>query len=178
MKFILKITLCALSYFVCHLIVVWSFPVSRGLMASLAVPSLSVVAGFLIGAVGIFLGSLGNLYSLLKLKKITDSNTIDDMKQLLMRISATTREVKQNVYFVTLALLGILLIPFICASNIPYMQWPIQISWLSKPIVLTSVVLWLSVLVFWAIIDCIGAMFLLHKHYETAITHWILGNQR
>jgi hypothetical protein len=178
MKTITKIFLFLFTYATSHTIVVLAYPASKALVASLTAPSLAVVAGLLIGAVGVFLGSFGNLYAVLKSTAERDPERLAGMNDLVSKISRTTNEVKQNVFFVMAVLAATLILPFLAVSNIPAMTWPFQPHWLSKTIVFTSLNLWLTILAFVAIFDCIGAMFLLHRHYEEAIKEWLNRSNR
>jgi len=173
MKAFQKILIFVSTFVAAHFLILWSYPTSKTLVESLTAPSLGVVAGLLIGAVGVFLGSLGNLYAVLKSTTKPNHVQLSNLNDLLDHISLTGKEVKENVFFVLAVLAATLLLPIIGVSDIPGITWPFQISWLSKPIVFTTLNLWLTVLAFIAIFDCVGAMFLLHHHYETAIKEWI-----
>ena len=174
MKQFSKVTaLFVASYMISHTVVLWSFPKSKELVEALTAPTLGVVAGLLIGAVGVFLGSLGNLYAVLKTNTSTDEEHLSQLNDLLTKISQTAKEVKHNVFFVLAVLCATLLLPFLGISDIPGMSWPFQADWLAKQIVFAALNLCLTALAFVAIFDCVGAMFLLHHHYEAAITEWL-----
>lgn len=173
MKRLRKILIFNATYIICHIIVVFSHPISTKLVDSLTAPSLGVLAGLLIGAVGVFLGSLGNLYAVLKSTTPPGNEPILTLNALLEKITKTGKEVKENVFFVLAVLATTLILPFIAVIDIPDVSWPFQVSWLSKQIVFTTINLWLTLLAFIAIFDCVGAMFLLHQHYESAIKEWL-----
>lgn len=168
-----KILIFCASYILCHIVIVYSYPTSSKLVDSLTAPVLGVLAGLLIGAVGVFLGSLGNLYAVLKSTTRPEGEHLSTLNDLLNKITLTGKEVKENVFFVLAVLAVTVVLPFIVVIDIPNVSWPFQISWLSKQIVSNTIVLWLTVLAFIAIFDCVGAMFLLHQHYESAVKEWL-----
>jgi len=132
----------------------------------LALPSLGILAGLLIGAVGVFLGSLGNLYTVMKLDNSINKEKLNDF---FVFIKKTVKEVKHDVMFTIISIGLSLLLPFFINIDLPFITWPFQSWWLSKSIVLTSVALCLVMLAFVAILDCVGAMFKLHQIYENVL---------
>ena len=179
MKHLLKILgLFIVSYVVSNILVFYALPDSIKLVERMTAPILGVEAGLLIGAVGVFLGSLGNLYAVLKTNTNAEESYLTKLADLLKNISKTVDEVKQDVFFV-LAVLGIiLLLPLLRISNIPNVNWPFQSICCSKPIVFSALNLCLTFLSFVAVFDCVNAMFLLHKHYEIAITKGISNDSK
>ena len=89
----------------------------------------AVVAGLLIGAVGVFLGTLGNLYALIARDKdipIAERSVIIDL------ISASVREVKHNVLFTIIALAIVVALQFFKPLDIPGVRWPFSSTLFSK----------------------------------------------
>lgn len=133
------------------------------IISQLATTFFPLLAGLLIGAVGVFLGSLGNLYSLI---------TIQDIKyriRMIDNISIAVREVRQDTLFVVISCGSVFLLYFLRGIDVPGISWPITISMLSKDIVYDSVIVSISALSYYAIYDCVKSMFTLHYHYEEII---------
>lgn len=154
--------LILLVYFVVLLFPQESHKISQGL----AIPSLSVLAGMLIAAVGVFLGSLGNLYNLIQQKETIKFKALSSFFNLIKK---TVQEIKHNVLFTIIALIIVIFLPVFKNSNIPLLKWPLDLNWFTKDIFFTWIILSLIILVFQAVVDSISAMFLLHKHFEIII---------
>lgn len=153
----------------CYVIVIFAFPSSVKLIESNAAATVGVIAGLLIGSTGIFLGSTGNLFALIR--NNSSNNTTDNgkLRELVSQVSNSISEIKQNVIFIIVVFLAVLLFPLVEAMNIPLIHWPTSIVWLSKSIIISTISLWFTILAFIAVIDSVKAMFILHRHYEIAI---------
>jgi hypothetical protein len=145
-------------------LVLLSPAITGKIMESLILPMLSIMSGLLIGAVGVFLGSLGNLYSLLPVK---DRNLgPGDLSAFFGLITCSVREVKHDVLFTVVSLAASVFLAIIRESRSIWLPGP---RWLNKDLVIGSLVIALTALVFFAIVDCIRAMFALHGHYQAVM---------
>jgi hypothetical protein len=141
--------------------------VVMSIVRAFLVPCMSILVGLMIGSIGVFLGGLGNLYTILQLKRPNNQSELADFYK---HIKGAVNELKQNVLFVVFSFAGILILMLFLNLDIPYVRWPFAPLFLSKKIILTTIMLFLFALVFRAIIDSVKAMFRLHSMYEI-ITH-------
>jgi len=161
-----KLILVVLVFVLSYCIVLMNPKAISDLVQSFTISSLGILTGLLIGAIGVFLGSLGNLYTLLQIK--TEIN-FQELTNFLKFIRNAVSELRQNVLFVIFSIAAVLLITLFKRIDIPNVRWPISIEYLTKEISLTSIMLCFVVLVFIAIIDSVKAMFRLHSIYEKII---------
>ncbi len=161
-----KLILIAFALISSYCIVLLNPKAISEIVQSFTISSIAILAGLLIGAIGVFLGSLGNLYTLLQIKT---EISFQELSNFLKFIRSAVSELKQNVLFVVFSIAVVLLITLLKRIDLPNVRWPISITFLTKEIFLTSIILCLVVLVFIAIIDSVKAMFRLHSIYEEII---------
>lgn len=155
--------IAAAVYAISHLTMAWLGCPRDPLIHGVTFSFFAVVAGLLIGAVGVFLGTLGNLYSLIARN---DGIPASVRSEIIGFISETVREVKHDVLFTISALAAVVALQFFKPLDIPGVQWPFSAALASKAIVSDALAMALAALSFIAIYDCIRVMFLLHRHYE------------
>ena len=140
------------------------------LVSDLAVVLSPVLAGLLIASVGVFLGSLGNLYAAIgrdhRLSK-ADQDVIAD------RMQFAVNEIRQNVIFVIGGAVTVVFLPHIAHMRIPGLRWPIEAPALGPTGLAHGLVFAITLLVVYAVWDSVKAMFVLHSHYRE-----ILDGQR
>lgn len=135
---------------------------ATSLVHGMALALLPVLSGMLIGAVGVYLGSLGNLMSIVYSYTGLTEKQIESVQD---GISGTVAEVRDDVLFSVGALGAVFGLEFLGRADIPSIQWPFLHVYVSKGIVLTSLSLTLIVLSFVAVVDCVRVMFALHAQY-------------
>ena len=151
------------TYSISHLLIYISGSEQNEILTQLPTSFFPLLTGVLIGAVGIFLGSLGNLYGII----ITRGDVqLKDRNKVVKLIGDTVNEVKQNTLFVLLSFGGVLLLKLLYRVDIPFLSWPLAHPMFSKQVVFDSLILAISILSFLAIYDCVLSMFTLHRHYE------------
>ena len=120
------------------------------------------VVGLVIAAVGVFLGGLAGVSS-----GLTDLKQTDVIVRARARVSNLVDQMKENTQFSLASLAGIFVARFFRSLDIRGFAWPTDHPWLTKVVVCDAVSLALSILVFIAIWDCIGAMFATYKLNDT-----------
>lgn len=161
-----KLIIVVLIFILSYCIVLLNPKTISNIVQSFSISSIGILAGLLIGAIGVFLGSLGNLYTLIQIKTEISFQALSNFLKFIHNVVC---ELKQNVLFVVFSIAAILLIILLKGIDLPNVRWPISIKILTKEIFLTSIILCLIVLVFIAIIDSVKAMFRLHSIYEELI---------
>ncbi len=163
MKAFKIVAICILTYTICHATIAWIGGDRTFLIHDVTFSYFSLVAGLLIGAVGVFLGTIGNLYSLIAKDK---NISVNDRCEIVGFISAAVREVKHDVLFTITSLAVVVALQFFKAVDIPGIRWPLSFNLATKAIVSDAIAVCLATLALFAIFDYIRVMFLLHRHYE------------
>lgn len=132
-------------------------------VSTMAIPFFSVVVGLVIGSVGVFLGSLGSLYTLIRLE--TDVAE-DDRLQVVESISHTVDEVRHNLYLVLTSFALVILVQIFRRIDIPGLTWPLENEVASKPVTSDAITLSAAILCFIAVWDTVSAMFNLHHLFR------------
>lgn len=140
---------------------------SGALVNTMALALLPVLSGMLIGAVGVYLGSLGILLSALHTH---DRLSGGQLTSLSTGIQETVDEVKADVLLSIGALAGAFVIEILIRVDVPGVRWPLQQAYLEKDLVLNAVSLSLVILTFVAVIDCVRVMFALHAQYSVVMS--------
>jgi len=157
------ILLVLVVYMGSYLIVYYSGKPGSQITSQLATTFFPILAGLLIGAVGVFLGSLGNLYVLIP------KNDRQRQRKILEDISSAVKEVRHDTLFVVISCGLVLLLQYLRFFDIPGVIWPISHQMLSKDIFIDSIAVCVSTLSFYAIYDCVKTMFTLHYHYQEIV---------
>jgi hypothetical protein len=162
-----KLSLLGVStYVVSHFAALLAGPSADQFAHDLAVSFLSILGGLLIGAVGVFLGSLGNLLAALHAR---DEISTQNLRTLSDGIANTVREVKHDVLFSLLAVAGVFALELWKIVDLPGLHWPFSSSLLTKHVVANALSYTLILLSFVAVIDCVRVMFTLHAQYDTLL---------
>ena len=157
------ILLILVVYVGSYLIVYYSGKPGSQITSQLATTFFPMFAGLLIGAVGVFLGSLGNLYVLIP------KNDRQRQRKILEDISSAVIEVRHDTLFVVISCGVVLVLQYLRFLDIPGVIWPISHQMLSKDIFIDSIAVCVSALSFYAIYDCVKTMFTLHYHYQEIV---------
>jgi len=164
MRHALKVGLFMLgSYTISHILSVHVGTARESLIHSTAFSFFAVVVGLLIAAVGIFLGSLGNLYALIA---SSEGISVGVRRKAIGLISKSVNQVKQDVFLTLSALATAIALQFLKYADLPCVKWPLVEGSMTKVVVYDALVIWLAIVSMAAIFDCVRVMFLLHQHYE------------
>ena len=154
------------AFAISFVLVLLSPSYSTSLIKDFLIPILSILAGVLLAAVGIFLASLGNLYAMVR--EIAKARSANIQKYLLL-IKGAVNEVKADVLLILYSIPLAVLLIYISSVDLPFIQWPFTGKVLTKNVVLSTLVLTLLLLDFYAVFDCVKAMFRLNDHYLESI---------
>jgi hypothetical protein len=166
MKNARSIIIVIVAIAIAYLLVFVSPTYSSKLINDFLVPILSILSGVLLAAVGVFLASLGNLYAIVH-ERANRRNA--DISKYLALIKGAVKETKSNVMLILCSIPIVVLIIYIKAVDIPFAQWPFTSAMLAKALVLSTAALTLLLLDFYAVYDCVKAMFRINDHYIEAI---------
>ncbi len=179
-----KIKLCAIINLVLiltYIICLWGNQEIGKLVDSLTIQILAILVGLIIGAVGVLIALLGNLFNNI-VSSINDNDFIDIevLKTWIGSCNITIREVKDDVLFLIGALLGCSLLSLLKNVDIPLLAWPFTCLYLKREILINTISLWLLGLSFVAIIDVVKTMFTINDHNEALILNKIdkIKNQK
>lgn len=133
------------------------------LVADLTVVLAPVLAGLLIASVGVFLGSLGNLYAALGRDGRLSG---DDRDAITAKMQQAVDEIRQNAGFVIVGTVVAVLLPHAIDMTLPGLRWPFEVAALGPAGLVHGVVFAITVLIVYAVWDSVKAMFVLHTHYR------------
>lgn len=128
---------------------------------------ISSFVGLSIAIVGIFLGSVSNIYlSLYKFKK-TDNESLTDKEMATIKggLDELIQELKENSIFTLFTYITILIIYVIREMDLPFIVWMLQHKYFTENIILNSLILMGSSLIFWAIWDSVKVVFQIVKFF-------------
>ncbi|MFU2209754.1 hypothetical protein [Solidesulfovibrio sp. C21] len=167
MRFFRIFLIMILSYF---LSIVFHFQ-SSDWIKDVIIPSLGILVGVIVGAVGVFLGGLGNV-----LNSIYDYENSTDFNGYLINLDSTVKELKDNIVLCLGIIIFCIFVYFVFNTDIPYVDWPWNGYFSCKSVVCSAAIIAGFVLCFWAIVDSVEAMFGIHKQYTLIISN-IKGNK-
>jgi len=127
-------------------------------------PILGVLAGVLVGAVGVFLGGLGNVVA-----AISGSCNECGFDRYLKKLDNTVNELKGNIIFCLCSTACCVFLYFVINVDIPYIDWPWDGNLFGKSVICSAFVVGGFVLCFCAIIDSVVAMFEIYKQYALIV---------
>lgn len=122
-----------------------------------------LAAGVVIGAVGVFLGSLGSLYALIAANEKDDNVELDET---VAGIRATASEIRQDVVLILMAAIAVEAAHAFRTLDVKWLQWPFTHPWLGRELVVDATILTITLLAFVALIDVVLAMFSVHAQYD------------
>jgi hypothetical protein len=129
--------------------------------------TLSILAGLSIAIVGIFLGSINSLYlSIYKMIK-SDGSVFSDSDLDLIKngISGLVFELKENTFLTIYGLIIILLSLVAKYIDIPFVQWFIVSDLIKKEFCINTLIIFISSLMIWSIVDSIKVIFSMTKAF-------------
>lgn len=128
---------------------------------------LSILAGLSIAIVGIFLGSINSLYlSIYKMIKSDGSIFSEsDLDLIKNGISGLVFELKENTFLTIYGLIIILLLLVAKYIDIPFVQWFIVSDLIKKEFCINTLIIFISSLMIWSIVDSIKVIFSMTKAF-------------
>ncbi len=132
---------------------------------SVITQGIALACSAVIAALGIMFGGLGWLGEAIRKKS---SSQMKDRIEFLESFSKIMKELKANTQFLLVAVAAAVLIPVLRDTDLPYVSWPISITWLSKQIVLNALLLSMFLLSLCAVNDLVKTMFIAYEMWSTA----------
>lgn len=148
-------------YVLAHIASAFSGHRADNLVHDLAFSYAAILAGLLIGAVGVFLTVLTTLTEALK-----NSGTNEALDRVGQRIGRVTSELREDVLFALFLVAVQGGVEVVRVVEVPALIWPIALASFSKSTVLNAIGLSAAVLEMVCVIDCVRAMFTLHDASE------------
>lgn len=127
------------------------------------VPCVALFSAVLIGAVGVYLNIINNMYNAIK-----SSNMIDEEKKKYFfdKIEVISKEIKENVVvalYVSAFIIGAVLLLYV---DIPTVKWNGLCYFATKLKFVVFLVVSCFILLFFIVIDTIRTMFFIHETYH------------
>lgn len=123
---------------------------------------IGILAGLIIGGIGVFLGGIGNLFALVEFKQ---KNSAKNLSAFVDAMNNTIKELEDNMMF-TLWAFGVgLLLALFGRIDFPYITWPLNPDYFPKSAVFLSITLTIVAAIFLALNDSLKAIFRLHRLY-------------
>jgi hypothetical protein len=130
--------------------------------------TLSILIGLSIAVFWIFLGSINSLYlSLYKMiKKDGSIFTDEEIEEIKKGLSDLVKELKDNAFLSIYGLVVILILFVLKTIDIPSVKWFIESPILSKSFCINVLIIFISMLIFWSIIDSVNVVFKITQAFE------------
>jgi hypothetical protein len=130
--------------------------------------TLSILIGLSVAIVGIFLGSINSLYlSLYKMVK-TDGKQFNDeeIQKIKDGLDILIKELKENTFLAVYGLI-IIIVAFVTKYiDIPRIRWFIDSETASKAFFINVLIIFISELILWSIVDSVKVVFKITKAFE------------
>lgn len=157
-----------------YCILLWGHDEVSKLIDNLAIQILAILVGLIIGAVGVLIALLGNLFNdLLSSFEKKERSEQEEFKHNLRKwvddCNETIAEIKKDIIFLIVALLSDSTISLIKQVDIPGCSWPINSQFISPEIILNLISLTMLGYSFLAIIDVVNTMFIIYDHNEVIL---------
>ena len=130
--------------------------------------SITVLVGILIAIIGIFIGSLSSInISIFKFVRGNKDNlSNDEIEKIVYTIEEIVSELKDNTILSLFSFIIIILLIFLKEVSVPYMQWIFADTFYTKEFALNHIILFLSSLIFYAIIDSTLTIFKIAESFR------------
>lgn len=159
------ISLLILSFLIC----LWTKEeLINNLLDKVFFNTLSILIGLSIAIVGIFLGSINTLYlSLYKMiRKDGSQFTDDEIQEIKEGLNDLIKELRDDTFLSIYSLILIILLFVFKYLDIPYLKWFIDSSVISKNFFINWIIIFISTLIFWAIVDSVKVVFKITNAFE------------
>jgi len=132
------------------------------IVLELSIVSVGILAGIIIGSAGVFIGSLGSLYTVIGER--AEKLDIDPSKAFYF-IRQTTSEIKQNTILLVIVFILLFLFKIIPIPDAKPIWFFLSWNYFGLKTILCTFSLSLMIFSFIGVIDTINAMFKLNDHF-------------
>ena len=164
-KYLKILLLFVVSFFICF----WSREEKIDiLLDKVFFNTLSILIGLSIAIVGIFLGSINSLYlSLYKMIKKDGTQFSDnEINEIKKGLNGLINELKDNTFLSVYSLIIIILLFVFKSIDLPYIHWFIDSVTITKNFTLNLLIIFVSTLIFWSIVDSVKVVFNITNAFE------------
>lgn len=164
-KYITAIVLLIFSFLTCY----WtSEQIINNLLDKVFFNTLSILIGLSIAIVGIFLGSINSLYlSLYKMIKKDGSQFTDTEIQAIKNgLNDLIKELRDDTFLSVYGLISIILAFVLKYIDIPRVNWFIDSTVFTKTFCINTLIIFISTLIFWSIVDSVKVVFKITNAFE------------
>jgi len=164
-KYIKTIGLLAVSFLICY----WtSEEMINNLLDKVFFNTLSILIGLSIAIVGIFLGSINSLYlSLYKMIKKDGSQFTDEEIQAIKNgLNDLITELREDTFLSVYGLISIIIAFVLKYIDIPRVKWFIDSTIFTKTFCVNTLIIFISTLIFWSIVDSVKVVFKITDAFE------------
>lgn len=140
----------------------------NGLLDKVFFNTLSILIGLSIAIVGIFLGSINSLYlSLYKMIKKDGSQFTDtEIMEIKNGLNGLIRELRENTFLSIYGLILIIISFVVKYINISKIRWFVDSNIFTKNFCINTIIIFISALIFWSIVDSIKVVFKITNAFE------------
>lgn len=130
--------------------------------------TLSILIGLSIAIVGIFLGSINSLYlSLYKMiKKDGSQFSEQEIQSIKNGLNDLIAELRDNTFLSIYGLVAIIVAFVFKYIDIPRINWFIDSTVFTKTFCINTLIIFISTLIFWSIIDSVKVVFKITNAFE------------
>lgn len=130
--------------------------------------TLSILIGLSIAIVGIFLGSINSLYlSLYKMiKKDSSQFTDDEITAIKNGLNDLIKELREDTFLSIYGLIAIIFSFVLKYIDIPKIKWFIDSTIFTKSFCINCIIIFISTLIFWSIVDSVKVVFRITNAFE------------
>lgn len=130
--------------------------------------TLSILIGLSIAIVGIFLGSINSLYlSLYKMIKKDGSQFSDsEIQTIKSGLNDLITELREDTFLSIYGLIAIIISFVLKYIDIPRINWFIDSTIFTKTFCINTLIIFISTLIFWSIVDSVKVVFKITNAFE------------
>lgn len=164
-KYFKALGLLIISFLICY----WtSEEMINNLLDKVFFNTLSILIGLSIAIVGIFLGSINSLYlSLYKMIKKDGSQFSDEEIQAIKDgLNDLITELRDDTFLSVYGLISIIIAFVMKYIDIPSVKWFIDSAVFTKTFCINTLIIFISTLIFWSIVDSVKVVFKITNAFE------------
>lgn len=164
-KYLKAVGLFAFSFLICF----WTKEeMINNLLDKVFFNTLSILIGLSIAIVGIFLGSINSLYlSLYKMIKKDGSQFTDsEIQNIKDGLNGLIKELREDTFLSIYSLIFIIVAFVFKYIDIPYVKWFIDSPTFTKAFTINTLIIFVSSLIFWSIVDSVKVVFKITNAFE------------